>query len=178
MQLAYVITLSDEVHAFASGLYQVIMSEAGVNNALVFEPHITLKLPFETETVEPFERLLDDLTLELSPFDLHINGIARWDEGIIYLDMVQDERLKTARRRLVAACQALGIQPLPIEDKRFHYHVTVGSGLPAEALARVWDKLKVTPVDYHTPFDRLTLVGNGGEGWQVYRDAKLHDKDA
>lgn len=169
MQVAYIIPLEPVVQTFARGLAEAAQAEFGANRALVIEPHITLKTPFEAAGLAPFERVLDDLGRELSPFELHIQGIGWFEPDVVFLDVVQDARLDALRRRLLAALAGLGVQPDAVEGVGYHFHITVVWGLPAAATRQLWERWRGLPVALTTQCAAVALVANDGTGWQVRR---------
>ncbi len=169
MQLAYIIPLDEAVASFARQLVDEAQAEFGANRALVIEPHITLKTPFEAVGLAPFERVLDDLAGELSPFEIHMTGINWFEPDVVFLDVVQDARLDLLRRRLLAALAEWGVQPDAVEGDGYHFHITVAWGLPPEAIRRLWERWRGLAVNLTTPLMEVALVANDGTGWRWVR---------
>ncbi|MCW5852523.1 MAG: 2'-5' RNA ligase family protein [Anaerolineae bacterium] len=169
LQLAYVIPLNTAVSSFAIRLAEEAQAEFGANRALVIEPHITLKTPFEAAILTPFERVLDDLASELSPFEIHITAIHWFEPDVIFLDMIQDTRLDTLRRRLLVALAELGVHPEAVEGEGYHFHITVAWGLPTVAIWQLWKRWQGMPVALTTACAELALVANDGTGWRRVR---------
>ena len=169
MQVAYIIPLDAVVQTFAQRLAEEAQRGFGANRALVIEPHITLKTPFEAADLAPFQCLLDDLASELSPFELHITGINWFEPDVIFLDVVQDTRLDALRRSLLAALAEVGVRPDAVEGDGYHFHITVAWGLPTEAIRRLWERWQSMPVTLTTPVTEIALVANDGTGWRWAR---------
>ena len=169
MQVAYIIPLDAVVQTFARRLAEEAQRGFGANRALVIEPHITLKTPFEAADLAPFQCLLDDLASELSPFELHITGINWFEPDVIFLDVVQDTRLDALRRSLLAALAEVGVQPDAVEGDGYHFHITVAWGLPPEAIRRLWERWQSMPVTLTTLVTEIALVANDGTGWRWIR---------
>ena len=169
MQVAYIIPLDPAVQAFARQLAEEAQTLFGANRALVIEPHITLKTPFEATSLAPFEPLLDALGSELSPFEIHIRGINWFEPDVIFLDVVQDTRLDTLRQRLLAALTELGVRPDAVEGDGYHFHITVAWGLPPEQIRALWHRWRDLPVKLTTLVTEIALVANDGTGWRIRR---------
>lgn len=169
MHIAYIIPLDPVVQTFARRRAEEAAAEFGANRALAIEAHITLKTPFEAANLAPFERVLDDLARELSPFKLHIRGINWFEPDVIFLDVVQDARLDLLRRRLLAALTELGVRPDTVEGDGYHFHITVAWGLPPEQIRELWYRWRDLPVQLTTLVTEIALAANDGTGWRRVR---------
>src|SRR6266511_2725732 len=110
MWLAYVILLPDGVHNFIRRAQARLYERHDASAAtLALEPHITLKQPFETDEAERCEAFLDRLAEETDPFQLVLHGFGFFErEGVVFLDVEQDERLLLLQRRILTE---LGLEP-------------------------------------------------------------------
>lgn len=175
MFLGYAILVNDQVHNFMRKLEVAIQRDYGVNPGLKQPPHITFKQPFEAQQFEPFERYLDRLADEVDPFEIVMRGVGFFDEfGIIFLDVVQDPKLKALQRRVLHDLKGSGVTPASFEDERYHFHATVAWGLGTDNFLKARDALKVTRAGFRFVAEKLGLFYNvGPEEWIVYRQSSL-----
>lgn len=174
MQLAYVILLPDDVHNFMrraqAELYELY---GGSRKTLALEPHVTLKQPFEASELEPYERYLDRLAAELEPFELVMSGLGSFeDEGVVFLDVEQDERLHAIQRTLL---DSLALEPAEYESGEpapYRFHGTLTTGLSSDQLEQALASLGDTP-EFRFPLRRLGLFRYSEETWTLYKRAKL-----
>jgi len=172
--LAYAILLPDAVHNRVRETQLAIEREYGRNPTRRLEPHITLKQPFEAATLEPFVTYLEDLAHDVPSFEIVITGVRSFDDGTLFLDVIQDPRLDTLRRRILRDLVAQGVRPAPVEDGRYHFHATLAAGLRPDEFARAQAALEETHVEFRFIFDTLGLFcGLGPEEWIVYRRASV-----
>jgi 2'-5' RNA ligase len=174
VQIAFVILVSDEVHNFMRGLEVNIWNQYGVNRALKDNPHISLKQGFEVGTLKPFEDYFDKLAKEIDPFEIVINGIGFFDQGIIFLDVKQDSRLETLRRRILRDLSGqYGVKPNPLEDDQYYFHATLASGFKKEDFMEARQAYKNIRVEFRFMFETLGMFYNIGDQWILYKRSNV-----
>lgn len=143
-----------------------MLQRHGCNPGLDAPPHVTLKMGFKVDTTAPVERYLAELAGALAPFTLRLQGIGRFDEGIVFLDVAPDAALEALRLRVLADLQArFGVVPQAIEDDRFHFHATLTYDLPDAALDAEQQRLTALAPTFDAAIDHLALWVHGGEHW-------------
>ena len=168
------ILLNDEVHNFMRRLQVDILNQYGTVSAIAECQHITLKQAFAVDALEPFERYFDRLVNEIKPFELVIKGIGSFDEGIIFLDVEQDIRLKTLRLKILRdLSEQFGIKPHPLEDERYYFHATLVHKMSKGDFAKTLQHLKDIEVSFRFLFDTLGLFYFTGEEWITYKRLKV-----
>lgn len=174
MRLAYVILLPDDVHNFMRRIQADLYGRyhAG-RQTLALEPHITLKQPFEADELDPFEQLFDRLAVETDPFELVMRGFGFFEaEGVVFLDVEQQERLLEIQRRILAE---LALEPGEYESGKpvpYYFHGTIAAGLSSDDLAGARATLGDTP-EFRFPLEQLGLFRRTEETWTVYKRVKL-----
>jgi 2'-5' RNA ligase len=168
--VGYVILLSNDVHNYMRRLQVVNINLYGTISGLVEAPHITIKQGFEVEALEPFEQYFDKLASEIRPFEIIVRGIGFFDQGIIFLDIEQDSRLKSLRTRVLRdLSNQFNVGPNALEDDRYHFHATLAHGLSKEDFANARQVLKDTKFEFRFVFDTLGMFYYTGEAWIVYK---------
>jgi 2'-5' RNA ligase len=174
--VAFVALPSDEVHNRVSALQARLLEKHGATIAL---PHLTLKLGFDVTDLEPYERYFDALSKDVEPIEIRLAGISRFDEeryeeGIIFVDVEHNPSLEALRRRILGDLRQLfGVSPYPVEDDRFHFHITLAYDLPERRFLEAYEELKSVPIRERFVLRRLCLLCHTGEAWVSYRQAEV-----
>jgi 2'-5' RNA ligase len=151
-----------------------ILNQYGTVSAIAECQHITLKQAFEANVLEPFERYFDRLVNEIKPFEIVIKGIGSFDQGIIFLDVEQDIRLKALRLKILRdLSEQFGIKPHPLEDERYYFHATLAHKMSKADFAKTLQELKDRKVYFRFVFDTLGLFYFTGEEWITYKRSKV-----
>ncbi len=174
LSLAYVIPVGQEAHNQMRRLQLQMLREYGANPGIEVSPHITLKQGFAAHALEPFEGYFDRLAAEVEPFEITLRDFGFFDEGIIFLDVVQTQRLDALRRQVVEDLSTeFGVRPNELEGDRYHFHATLHEGLPRASVDRARHVLRDVRVELRFTCDALALLCNTGTGWMTYRRATL-----
>ena len=178
-RLGYVILVSDEVHNYMRKLAVAILHACGANSGLkpsqhLPSPHITLKQAFAVQTLEPFEQYFDRLASEVEPFEIVMRGVGVFDQGIIFLDVVEDRRLTTLRLRILRdLAEQFGVKPQPLEDERYHFHATLAYGLSEADFAQARQVLQNIKVEFRFMFNTLGMFYHTGDEWITYKRSRV-----
>jgi 2'-5' RNA ligase len=98
-------------------------------------PHITLKLGFDTPTTGAVIDCVSRLARDLPPFPISIRDVGFFDDGVAFLDVEPNQTLERLRQAILTELvERHGIRREPIEDERFHFHVTLAYGLSPQEL--------------------------------------------
>ena len=174
IQISFVILVNDDVHNCMRKLEVSILNQYGINRGLTQSPHISLKQGFKVHALEPFEDYFDKLANEIEPFEIFINGIGFFEKGIIFLDVEENPRLETLRRRILRdLSEQYGVKPNPFEDERYHFHATLASGFSKEDFIEARHAYKNIGVKFRFYFDTLGLFYNIGDQWIIYKRSKV-----
>jgi 2'-5' RNA ligase len=175
VRIAYVILLPDEVHNFMRRVQADLYGRYDASlTTLALEPHITLKQPFDSAELGPYELFFDRLAGETDPFELALRGFGFFEEeGVVFLDLEQDARLLALQRRIL---DELGLEPAEYESGLpvpYHFHATIAAELAPEDLEDARSRLAETP-EFRITSDRLGFFLRSEERpWIVYKRAKL-----
>lgn len=151
-----------------------LLKRYGVNYGLKASPHISLKLGFEVGDIEPYVDFLDCFARNVRPFDIRIDGVDRFEEGIIFLDVKQDRRLEELRQNLLGDLYRMhGVKPYPIEGSRFHFHATLAHDMSKDDFEKAFRDLKTIRVEHRFELDNLSLLCNPEGEWITYKIFRL-----
>jgi 2'-5' RNA ligase len=174
VSLGYVMLVDEEVHNYVRRVQVQIHREYGAVSGMECTPHLTLKQGFAARTIEPFERYFDRLVAETDPFEITLRGIGSFDDGVIYLDVVQNGTLDSLRRRVVSdLSNGFGVSPNALEDDQYHFHATLAQGLPRASFERARQALQGEQVEFRFICDTLGLLCDLGTGWMTYKRSRV-----
>lgn len=177
IQLAFVIPLNDAGSNLATGLQLEILREYGRNPGLDAPPHITLKMGFGATDIAPFEKLLDQLASDVTPFEISIKNLDSFDEGILFLDVEFNPALESLRQRILADLSELhGISAESVEGPDFRFHVTLAHGFSEKEFARLLDSHASREILFKFTASHIDLFCHTGDHWVTYKRANLVDQ--
>lgn len=160
MLVGYGILPSLPVRNYVRAAEVRIAERYGEHHGLAQPPHVMFKRAFPVDSIEPYERYFERLVSEIEPFEIVVRAVAAFETPlVVYLDLVQDPRLKALQNRVLSELAPLGVRPAPFEDDRpvpYQFHLTVAYGMSAEDHA---DLLRWLPEPPELRFmvDRLAM---------------------
>lgn len=173
-QLGYVIPLSEEMHNSLRRIQLMLLREHGADIAIESNLHITLKQAFEVLDVAPFEQHFDQLLASVRPFRVQAKGFGIFDEGIIYMDVVQTDVLAKLRLQILRELSAMfGVEPNPVEDGRYRFHATVAHSSSAICLERSRNLVRDLDLNFEFNCSELELLLHTGREWVTYKHSRL-----
>jgi 2'-5' RNA ligase len=161
--LVYVALVPDELANWARATSFELAERYG-GRPSPFAPHITLKVPFETDDADTHARYLDGLPQRVA-LDVEVGGYLCWEGGYVVLDVRPQEPLRAVQQRLL---DDLGLPPLEFEGPDFHFHLTLLADVEPDALARAGEELGDSP-RWQFPLERFALGRKSGDQWLTYR---------
>ena len=172
--VAYVILMSDEIHNIITKWQINILDKYGTNSGLTAMPHLTLKLGFEVTCLDQYEKYFDNLVKDIEPFEICVNGINKFEDGIIFVDVEKNPRLDQLRRRILNDLhQQFGVKPYRLEGDQFRFHVTLAYGLPISNFIKAYEELKIRPIQASFMLSKMSLFCHSGENWVSYKQATI-----
>lgn len=178
-EIAYVIPVSADVRHFMSRLQSDILKTHGTHPRFHAVPHITLKLGFDVPAIEPFEQYLDTLAADTEPFDIDLENIGFFDEGIVFLDVKWNPQFDRLRQRILSDLSTRhDIKPYRLEGDLYRPHATIAYDLSAAALADARVKLAGLAVRFRFAVETLALLCHTDGQWMTYKRAALARRQA
>ena len=93
---------------------------------LLQPPHITIKWPFETESIAPFEAYCKKLVEEIKPFDIEVNGYGFFEPKAIFLKVVSSKDLVSLHLNILNDLKKqFKIEKNPFEGPNQQFHTTL-----------------------------------------------------
>jgi 2'-5' RNA ligase len=172
--LGYAILVGEELHNYIRRLQLEILGKYGRYADVEVSPHITLKQAFPMREIQPFEQHFDTLVAETEPFEITVRDIGFFDDGVVFLDVVQTPSLDSLRKRIVQDLSSgFGVKPYALEDDRYHFHATLARGLPRDSFERARQSLTGRRVEFRFVCDTLALLCRAGGVWITYKRSAL-----
>jgi 2'-5' RNA ligase len=123
MEIGFAILLYDESHNFARQMELALCNKFGLCWGLRQSPHITLKSPFDTDTLEPFVNYLESLAKEIVSFYIELNGFNYFEPKVIFLDVKENPSLKELHFRILKDLKKkFKIEPDKFEGENVKFH--------------------------------------------------------
>ena len=168
------------VEGDAAGFYERITADLARrfsirNLALKAPPHITLKPPFDTDDIAPFQTRMVELASGIAP-PLSLRGFGSFRKGTIFLDVVGSPALEQALTQAVEGLASSGEAGRPLATP-IHPHVSIARHLREDRFDAIWDYLQtLSPPSFDLAFDNLTLFTHDGAGWQVEASVPIPER--
>ncbi len=177
LQLALVIPLSDECSHLATRIQVEILQRYGHNPGLDSFPHITLKMGFAANDIEPFAEYLDRLASEVAPFAISIKNFDCFDEGILFLNVESNPALENLRQRILRDMSGLyGIHAESVEGPDFRFHVTLAHGLSQREFEDLRRTYATGEIKFQFTANKIDLFYHTGNHWVTYKRARMVGK--
>lgn len=175
MKIMYYIAVlpPNEIREEIKVLKLEISKKFNSRHALRSPAHITLQMPFHFEE-EKEEVLLHSLTLLAMgqiPFNCTLNDFNHFDQGVVFIDVIPNEKLRSLRTSLQDHLRAHYNFSEKKLSKRFHPHITIANrDLPAKRFPACWEAFKDR--NYRRSFEvkAFSILKHRGDHWEVYRE--------
>ena len=119
-------------------------------------PHITIKSPFEIESLSDVKKALEKFAGE--PFNggfFYVNAFGHFDERVVYFNVDLGEQ---ARINISNLLQIIDRFPNDFYDQNRKFHITLFKGEELEGRYEdIWGYLKKFNPNFKIPFDNITL---------------------
>lgn len=136
-------------------------------------PHITLVPPFKGE--DKFE---DELNTTLSafsqkqdPFDIDLKNFGSFRKKVVFIDVVDNEKLKSLYSNLIAYLRENSPLDPPVYHEHFTPHVTVANrDLSYKAFEKCWPVFSKRKFSECFTVRSLCLLKHNGQVWEVLHE--------
>jgi 2'-5' RNA ligase len=124
-------------------------------------PHITIKSPFEVDSLEGVERVVEDFCSDIRKSRFWVNGFGSFDDNLIYLGVnpsigayLNVEKLLRGLERV----EEITLDKYDLGDKVFHVTVAKGKELEGK-FDDVWNYVSNQRVNFRIPFNHVSIFG-------------------
>lgn len=160
----------EEIRLEIQHLKEEIRRRFGAEHALKLPAHITLLPPFKIKEEREMQLLqaLEVFATTKKPFHLNLSGFGYFAPRVLFVEVVEKEKVKGLHKDLCENLSAIPNIPL---DKDIHPHVTIATRDLDEALfPAARDFLENN--EYETRFEvkGLSLLKHTGEEWDILMD--------
>ncbi len=160
------ITLPEPLHSEIESIKKNISEEYGTKSVLRSPSHITIVPPFFWGNEVELMNLMNEF--KYPSFGIDLNGYAAFEIGVIYIDVLENERITQLHQQF----NAQFFEKYPQLKKKypfpFHPHITVGNrDWKWVEFKRCWDDIKDQPFVGSFGFTQLSLLKNVNGLWKV-----------
>lgn len=150
------------------------LARHGTSPGLEAAPHITLKMGCKVGDPAPIADYVAQLAAQTTAPHIALQGVGRFDDGILFLDVAASDALDRLRRGIVADLQnKFGIVPEALEGDAFHFHATIGHGLPAVLVETEYRQLQGRSIRFEEMASAIELWVHVGSNWATYHRARF-----
>lgn len=143
-----------------------LLRRLGHNPGLAGAPHVTLKMGFKTQELDPLRTWLDELGASTAAQQVRLQGIDCFPQGVLFLNVVETAALEALRQQVLQELAGrFGVQPGAVEDHRFRFHATLTCDLPAALLQQEQQRLEALAAGFIEPVAALELWLDAGSHW-------------
>jgi 2'-5' RNA ligase len=143
-------------------------------------PHLTLKLPFETDEagIKEVERALQEFAAKEQAVPFSLRGFGRFGFRTIYLDVGgSSEAVSLARNCIRGLNEAVPWLPrAPLEGNKLH--ASVARFLNRRQFARIWRYVRDSRPHFASHFDNVAILEKRGSGWSLRSFISLPERQA
>jgi len=160
----------DEINGQVLKWKQFMKERFGCTVALRSPAHITLIPPFWMD--EALEKNLENSILDFSllqkGFEIDLKGFSAFKQGVIYVDVLQNDSLQILHSQLQKFLATSGRYPVKIEDRSYHPHVTIATrDLHKKAFYEAWGVFKEKKYEALWRVNDISFLKHNQKNWDV-----------
>jgi len=143
---------------------------------LLQPPHVTIKWPFEINDIQPFEKYCEDLSKEIQPFEIKINGYGFFDPKVIFLKVEKNQNLINIHLKILKDLkEKFEIEKNKYEGAEPQFHTTLAyEDISEENFHKAKKELKkAEQPKLSFIFDSLGLFRFTGEEWIIHKNYNI-----
>lgn len=147
-----------------------IRERVGAAHALKLPAHITLVPPvwLQNEKEPSLVDAIRGVTEKQLCFPVKLQGFGRFDQRVIFLNVVDPEPVKVLHHQIIEALK--GILVLN-EEKELHPHMTLATrDLPRERFMETWEIFKERKTHLSFEAKAITIFKHNGKTWDVLEE--------
>jgi 2'-5' RNA ligase len=156
-----------------TGFKKEIALKYNSSRALRSPAHITLQAPFwyEVSWEERLTGTLNDFCRALKAFPLELYGFSKFDKRVIYVNVMQNEKLGLLHKDLMYFLREKLSFPASATSLSFHPHMTIGfRDLSPEMCVKAWEEFSKRSYKANFEVRSLFLLKHNRKEWDVLRE--------
>lgn len=176
MLIGFGIMLNEEIFNYSRSLELKLFNTFGAINGLRQEPHITIKAPFNVNSLSPYEEYFDELTKIVTPFKIQFDGISTFPPNVIYINVVKDKNIFDLHHKIINDLNLrFKITKNQFEGENRIFHTTISFTDNERGFDEQLKFLNNEKPNFEFIFDTLGMFLYLGEkeGWIVIRRNKI-----
>ncbi|MEL6813357.1 MAG: 2'-5' RNA ligase family protein [Cyanobacteria bacterium J06598_3] len=160
-----------DVQAKANEIKGLMRDQYASKAAFRSPPHVTLLAPFEWPIAElpRLAQALKAFAAAHSPVPITLDGFAAFAPHVIYINVVQGDRIMAIQPNLITHLQAqLGLENKQDLSRAFVPHMTVAfRDLKPNMFRKAWSVFQHQEIHFDFTVGQLTLLMHNGKVWTV-----------
>lgn len=137
-------------------------------------PHVTLKSPFESNSIEDAGKVLENFTKTHRPVQMRFNGFGSFEKEVIYADVKISPEVNRIIVELDAALQSIPWMEYSEFDKKRKLHSTLVDKIkPAKVFRQLRLFATLGSFDFAVWLDNIAILKKEKNKWIVYKQYNL-----
>jgi 2'-5' RNA ligase len=166
--IGFAIMPDDEIHHWVKEVQWVLNHRFGLRISRQ-PPHITIKSPFESPHIDDHIALLESICMQMQPFNIEINGVSNFENGVIYFQVGKNEILHNFHMNVLNALHKNhGILPQDYEADNIIFHMSIAGEPDKHKLVQATTFLKENTSAFTWTVNKCgVLINEQDKGWKV-----------
>lgn len=166
--------LSGDAKRYHENLTEEIADKFGVpplNRRI--PPHITLKVPFETDRIEDVEEALKEYAQNHSIAPLTLSGFHHFNQKVIFIDVSPSKQMLNDVRELMSVLQSISWMQFDRHDVQKKLHATVAYPKNYFQFGKMWKFVGKREAVFDVSFDNVAILKKEDRKWLVHKEYPL-----
>ena len=175
MTIGFAILLNNECHNFIRKVQLEIHQQIGIGQPRQ-TPHITIKSPFEVNTLDAYVDYFEELANRLKPFDIEFDGFGTFGERVLYLNVKENSDLIALHANILQEVkEKFDLDPHEFEGENIKFHASIAGFDNADDFHKAEQLLSKYQPKYRFRAIELGLFYylGAGNGWIVQQRIKI-----
>lgn len=136
--------------------------------------HFTIKSPFENESIDEVEKVLENFVKNNNKADYTLNGYNHFDNRVIFMDVNMSNEGKELHDRLIDELSKINYINFDKKDgKNKVFHVTISSKKIQKIYNELWDYVNQFPCNFNCNFDNICIYKWEDNTWKLHKEYLL-----
>lgn len=157
-----------EANEFYDSLVKDIEETFGIQ-PLNSPPHITLKIPFETDDISSVVEILEEFAKEQASVPLTVDGFGQFNNNVIFMSVDKTSKIDNIVQNFDSSLKKLSWMKFGEYEIDREFHITITKNIK-DRFEKVWSFVSKKSPHFDLYFDSVALMQYDGEKWNIYAE--------